>query len=188
LSGDLSATPDKLISESPKLQETLNIIDSIKLKGEKVIIFTKLRNMQSILRRVIYYKYKIDPIVINGQTKENRNVLISNFSNIDGFNIIVLSPKAAGVGLNITAANHVIHYTRDWNPAVEKQATDRTFRIGQKKDVKVYYPIVGKEAFETVEEKLDKLLEKKKALIDQVVVSKEQFKELDNDMMEILFE
>ena len=105
----------------------------------------------------------------NARTQKNRPCaflvplgMIDQFNASEGFNTIILSPKAAGVGLNITSANHVIHYTREWNPAIESQATDRIYRIGQKKDVKVYYPIVryGNDGI-IVEEKQDLPLNKK---------------------------
>ena len=77
---------------------------------------------------------------------------------------MILSPDAAGVGLNITGANHVIHYTRLWNPAKENQATDRVHRIGQTRPVTVYYPIIVGDGFHSVEERLDELLTEKKEL------------------------
>ncbi|WP_250160085.1 helicase-related protein [Caloranaerobacter azorensis] len=85
--------------------------------------------------------------------------------------MLILSPRASGVGLNIVGANHVIHYTREWNPAIEKQATDRVYRIGQEKDVFVYYPICTSSLGVTVEERLDGLLEDKKKLFKDVIIS-----------------
>jgi len=81
----------------------------------------------------------------------------------------ILGHQVAGVGLNITAANHVIHYTRPWNPAKENQATDRTHRIGQSKPVHIYYPIVTNDRFTTVEERLDELLRSKEDLARDVL-------------------
>jgi SNF2 family DNA or RNA helicase len=78
--------------------------------------------------------------------------------------VILLSPLAVGFGVNIQAANHVIHFTRSWNPAREDQATDRSYRIGQTRDVFVYYPVVVAEDFVTFDEKLDQLLESKRKL------------------------
>lgn len=96
--------------------------------------------------------------------------MIREFSQTPGFDVMILSPRAAGVGLNIVAANHVIHYSREWNPAVENQATDRAYRIGQTKPVYVYYPIMEGEQFETVEERLDVLLRDKRELMKSVII------------------
>ena len=87
-----------------------------------------------------------------------------------GAGAIILSPKAAGVGLTITAANHVIHYTREWNPAVENQATDRAYRIGQKRPVSVYYPVLASDSFLSADERLDQLLDSKRDLMKRVII------------------
>ena len=79
-------------------------------------------------------------------------------------------PRAASVGLNIVAANHVIHYTREWNPAIENQATDRCYRIGQLRPVKVYYPVMKSPIFISAEERLDELLTSKRKLMRNVIV------------------
>ena len=144
-----------LINESNKLAYIEEILMNIKEKNEKVIIFTKYKKMQRILSIVINKWFGYAPKVINGEsnTSVRRNVL-KEFQESKGFKIIILSPEAAGVGLNITEANHVIHYTRHWNPAKEEQATDRAYRIGQKKDVFVYYPIVS---FNNSSEKVNEL-------------------------------
>jgi len=154
----------------PKLLETIKIIKSIKEVNEKVIIFTEFRKMQVILRKEILMTFGIDASVING-TSGHRQSIVDEFNQKTGFDVLILSPKAAGTGLTITSANHVIHYTRWWNPAVENQATDRVYRIGQERDVHVYYPIVtGADNNKTVEEVIDELLEDKKALAENVIV------------------
>lgn len=133
-----------LLEESYKLESVKKILDIVKAKDEKAIIFTKYRKMQRILSIVLKEWYGFIPIIINGDnSSELRRKLLDNYRQMPGFNVIILSPEAAGVGLNIIEANHVIHYTRHWNPAKEEQATDRTYRIGQKKDVFVYYPLVA---------------------------------------------
>src|SRR5699024_6790625 len=145
----------------PKLLETIKIIKSIKEVNEKVIIFTEFRKMQVILRKEILMTFGIDASVING-TSGHRQSIVDEFNQKTGFDVLISSPKAAGTGLTITSANHVIHYTRWWNPAVENQATDRVYRIGQERDVHVYYPIVtGADNNKTVEEVIDELLEDK---------------------------
>ena len=88
---------------------------------------------------------------------------------MNGFNVIILSTVAVGFGVNIQKANHVIHYTRSWNPAKEDQATDRAYRIGQDKEVYVYYPSIAATDFETFEIKLDKLLSSKRSLADDML-------------------
>lgn len=145
-----NGTVQEMINQCPKLMKTLELIEAIKQKNEKVIIFTRYHKMQAILRKVIFHIFNIDAKIINGTNTTNRAEEIEMFQTQPGFNVIILSPKSAGVGLNITAANHVIHYTREWNPAVENQATDRAYRRGQEKDVYVYYPVVCADEFITV--------------------------------------
>ena len=117
-------------------------------------------------------KYGISVQVIDGNTK-NRQLVVKRFNSEPGFGIMLLSPKAAGVGLTITSANHVVHYTRWWNPAVENQATDRAYRIGQTKDVFVYHLITtDRNSFPqgTVEELMNELLENKSELAENIIV------------------
>ncbi|MYL35844.1 hypothetical protein GLW05_19925 [Pontibacillus yanchengensis] len=165
----------------PKLDHTLKKVEEIRQKNEKVLIFTEYREMQAILKLAIINEFSIIPMIINGST-DSRQALVDQFNKMPGFDVMILSPKAAGTGLTITSANHVIHYTRWWNPAVENQATDRVYRIGQEKDVHVYYPIVtGAGQGRTVEEIVDKLLTDKKALAENVIVPSK-----DLDMEEVL--
>lgn len=101
------------------------------------------------------------PDVINGDTSadatnlNNRQARIRKFQDRLGFGVIILSPVPVGFGVNIQAANHVIHFSRTWNPAKEDQATDRAYRISQTKDVHVYYPTVVAEDFQTFDEKMN---------------------------------
>lgn len=170
LLGDPILDTNMLLNESPKLQETISILEKIKGMNEKAIVFTKIRKMQSILRLVIFQKLGVNAQVINGEVHEGRMRIIDEFSRVSGFNVLILSPRAAGVGLNITEANHVIHYSREWNPAIERQATDRVYRIGQKRNVNVYYPICTSQHFTTAEVRLNDLLEKKKELMKRVII------------------
>ena len=160
----------QMISDSGKHVKTLQILAEIQSKGEKALIFTRYRGMQQILRLAIYHQFQQRPLIINGTISENRMDIIRSFSNAIGFNVMILSPKAAGVGLNITAANHVIHYTREWNPAIENQATDRVYRIGQQKPVHVYYPTCVLENAVTIDEKLSQLLHDKRELMRKVII------------------
>jgi Holliday junction resolvase len=137
----------------------------IKANGEKAIIFCEFRDLQRTLQRAIAERFGFTPDVINGDTStasanaNNRQKRIKAFQQKSGFGAIILSPLAVGFGVNIQAANHVIHFSRTWNPAKEDQATDRAYRIGQIKDVYVYCPVVVADDFVTFDAKLDKLLE-----------------------------
>ena len=161
---------EQLIRESPKLQWTVDKLAEIFEANEKVILFTKFKRMQSILRLVILKRFGLDAKIINGEITGNRLDIINQFSAQLGAGAIILSPRAAGVGLTITAANHVIHYSREWNPAVENQATDRAYRIGQTKAVNVYYPVLHANHFITAEERLDELLRGKRELMKNVII------------------
>ncbi|WP_419392701.1 DEAD/DEAH box helicase [Cytobacillus praedii] len=158
--------------EIPKLEKLMEIIDNVRNRDEKILIFTEFRKLHSILKRLFMQKYGISVPVIDGDTK-NRQGVVKIFNETPGFGILLLSQKAAGVGLTITSANHVVHYTRWWNPAVENQATDRAYRIGQTKDVFVYQIItIDKENFPngTVEELMHQLLEDKRELAENVII------------------
>ncbi len=154
---------------SPKMNWLVQQLHIIKLKQEKVIIFTDLRIMQIAIKEFINLEFGLKSVfVIHGDTK-NRQDDIDKFSKVDGFNIIILSPLAAGCGLNIVAANHVIHFTRTWNPAKEAQANDRAYRIGQEKEVYIYTPTVISDEFITFEAKLAQLMANKMELSDEVL-------------------
>jgi hypothetical protein len=161
---------DTYQKRSPKLYWLLNQLVEIRKRGEKVIVFCEFRGMQRRLRHYIRESIGILPDVINGDTaassssKNSRQKRLSEFQGKPGFGVIILSPLAVGFGVNIQAANHVIHYTRTWNPAKEDQATDRAYRIGQTKDVSVYYPVVTAPDFTTFDVKLDQLLDYKREL------------------------
>ncbi len=157
------------VDRVPKLAETMKLLKEIKEKQEKVLIFTFYKKMQLILKKSIMMEFGINPEIINGET-QGRQDIVDMFNHSPGFNVMILSQQAAGVGLNIVGANHVIHYTRWWNPAVENQATDRVYRIGQKKNVYVYYPIVKGEAGESMEQMLDSLIRDKEDLAERVLV------------------
>ena len=153
----------------PKMQSVIEILGEVKQLNEKAIIFTDFKKVQRGLQDIIREKFEIWPDIVNGEITNNRQQIIDIFSQKDGFNVIILGHQVAGVGLNITSANHVIHYTRPWNPAKENQATDRAHRIGQSKPVKVYYPIVKDERFKTVDERLAELIESKSELARDVL-------------------
>lgn len=156
--------------KAPKLDWLLTQLGAIKQRGEKAIVFCEFRNIQRLLQHYIEEVFGLRADIINGDTSAaasndaSRQKRIRAFQAAPGFGVIILSPIAVGFGVNIQGANHVIHYTRTWNPAKEDQATDRSYRIGQTKDVFVYYPVVRADDFSTFDVKLDQLLERKRGL------------------------
>ncbi|MCB9665824.1 MAG: DEAD/DEAH box helicase [Alphaproteobacteria bacterium] len=149
----------------PKLAQTVSILEQVRARGEKAIVFARWLALQDLLADVLYDRFGLRVAVLNGSVPSaQRQAIVDRFSRGSGFDVLVLAARACGVGLNITAANHVIHYTREWNPAIEAQATDRAYRIGQTRDVHVYLPIVHDEAFTTVEQTLAQLLASKETL------------------------
>ena len=160
---------------APKLDWLLTKLEEIRQRGEKAIIFCEFRAIQRLLRHYIEETFGYAPDIINGDTAasashiSSRQKRIKAFQAKPGFGIIILSPLAVGFGVNIQAANHVIHYTRTWNPAKEDQATDRAYRIGQSKDVYVYCPVVIADDFVTFDQKLNQLLEYKRGLANDML-------------------
>ena len=164
-------SPNELLSDAPKLGQTMEILATIRNLGEKAVIYTRYRIMQRILQAAIRGGFGFSPSVLNGEvTGPNRHRIVEAFNRGSGFDAMILSPEAAGVGLNITGATHVIHYTRLWNPAKENQATDRVHRIGQEHPVAVHYPVVVGDGFKSVEEHLHDLLQEKLRLARNVLV------------------
>lgn len=139
----------KVLGRSGKLNWLLECLDRIRKQEEKALIFCVQKKLQEALALHLGKIYDIFVPVINGDTKatsrnapeKTRHGLIQRFSDQPGFSVCVLSPIATGAGLNIQAANHVIHMERHWNPAKEDQATDRVYRIGQAREVFVYLPL-----------------------------------------------
>lgn len=169
---------EKLVNESPKmgwLVQQLKTLAAATHEAHKVIVFCEFRELQLQLQRVVAAFFGIAASIVNGETSadplayQNRQQLIDAFQAKDGFNVIILSPLAVGFGVNIQAANHVIHFTRTWNPAKEDQATARAYRIGQKRTVHVYYPGVVHGDFMTFDVKLDHLLSGKRSLADDIL-------------------
>lgn len=162
-------------TRAPKIDWLLGELANIQQAGEKVIVFCEFRNIQRLLQHYIEEQFGFRPDIINGDTAasashaQSRQKRIRAFQERPGFGVIILSPVAVGFGVNIQAANHVVHYTRTWNPAKEDQATDRAYRIGQTKDVYVYYPVVYAEDFTTFDVKLDRLLESKRELANDML-------------------
>jgi SNF2 family DNA or RNA helicase len=145
LDARLHADVDTALRESPKTLATLDILDDIRSRGEKALVFTQWVEMQNLLAAIFRRHLGLKRVnILNGDPKRRSRAqeIIRDFSSSPGFDVLILSPLAAGVGLTITAANHVIHYGRWWNPAKEDQATDRAYRIGQTKEVHVHYPLL----------------------------------------------
>lgn len=162
-------------SKAPKLNWLLLTLTAIKEKGEKAIVFCEFREIQRLLQYYIEMEFGLRPDIINGDVSasashtQSRQKRIKSFQDRAGFGVIILSPVAVGFGVNIQKANHVIHYTRTWNPAKEDQATDRAYRIGQEKPVYVYYPVVSAQDFTTFDVKLDQLLTYKRKLAEDML-------------------
>jgi SNF2 family DNA or RNA helicase len=138
-------SPQTLIQRSSKLQIVKPILEEVRYKQEKAIIFTRSIKMQQILCKVLRYWFEMEVKVVNGRISDlrKRTDIIDGFRKKKGYNVIILSPDVAGFGLTLTEANHVIHYSRLWNPAREDQSTDRVYRIGQDKEVTVHYPMLS---------------------------------------------
>ncbi len=152
--------------ESGKLQMLIDLLKSIQEQGEKTIIFTQFTEMGKLLQSSIEKELGICPNFYHGGCSQSqRNRMVKDFQENPESKILILSLKAAGTGLNLTAASQVIHYDLWWNPAIEAQATDRAFRIGQTKNVQVHRFITKG----TFEEKINALLESKKAIAELTV-------------------
>ncbi len=177
---------ESYVSESARLASCFLLLDKIKIAGEKALLFVESIAMQEWLAFYLREKYKLErsPGRIFGDTSaDRRTAIVERFqASPEGvFDVLILSPKAAGVGLTLTAATHVIHLTRWWNPAVEDQCTDRAYRIGQTKNVNVYYlqavhPLYGEGSFDCI---LDQLLSTKRALSSGMLMPTETGDELD---------
>jgi len=150
--------------------------------GDKALIFTQFKEMgdrlQVHLNEVLGFE---PPFLHGGSSRDQRDEMVRSFQeDADGARVMILSLKAGGVGLNLTAATHVFHFDRWWNPAVEDQATDRTYRIGQTRNVQVHKMIT----MGTLEEKIDAMLESKRDLADRVVGTGEGWlTELDDEAL-----
>ena len=156
---------------SGKMEKCLDLVQSILDNGEKTLIFTQYKEMGDILCKVIAQECNTEPLFFHGSlTVSQREDLIDRFQNNDDSKVMILSLKAGGTGLNLTSATNVIHYDLWWNPAVEDQATDRTYRIGQDKNVMVHRMIT----LGTFEEKIDEMLKSKKELADLAVYEGEK--------------
>lgn len=176
--------PTHLLERSTKLEKLSDLVDAVLDQGESCLIFTQYIQMGEIIRSHLKKKFKIEVPFLNGSIpKAQRDTMIERFQNRE-FPVFLLSLKAGGTGLNLTAANHVVHYDRWWNPAVENQATDRAYRIGQNRFVHVHKLI----STGTLEEKIDAMLEKKQSLNEQIIQSENWLTELTTNELHDLIQ
>ena len=184
---------EKYIAQSARLIATFEILDNVYKQQEKALIFIEYRswNSPNYLPLLIKKRYnlKTSPMVINGEISgPERQAAVDKFQEDGGFDVMLVSPKAGGVGITLTKANHVIHLSRWWNPAVEDQCTDRAYRMGQKKDVYVYYPMarhpsLGDKSFDLV---LNKMLERKRDTSNSLLAPQNIMKN-EEDLLKSLF-
>jgi len=141
---DCDGNHQAFIDASARLKDTVRILDTVASRGEKALVFVEAVALQGVLAELLQRRYSLaaPPIIVNGSVEgSKRKSRVDTFQASSGFDAMILSPRAAGVGLTIVEANHVIHLSRWWNPAVEDQATDRVYRIGQRRPVHVYTPL-----------------------------------------------
>ncbi|MFC5451394.1 DEAD/DEAH box helicase [Paenibacillus aestuarii] len=176
---------EAFISRSAKLERLIAMVDELRDEGDSCLIFTQYVGMGRMLADILQAQRDEPVLFLNGSVpKTERDKMIDRFQSGSGPGIFVLSLKAGGVGLNLTAANHVFHFDRWWNPAVENQATDRAYRMGQKRNVQVHKFI----SFGTLEEKIDEMLESKMSLSENVISTSEGWiTELSNEELRDLF-
>lgn len=169
------------IEQSGKMQMLEEILISIGEVAEKSLIFTQYTEMGEIISRLLEERFESKvPFLHGGLSRKARDEMVNDFQNLFQSNILIVSLKAGGTGLNLTAANHVIHYDLWWNPAVEAQATDRAYRIGQERNVMVYRLL----STGTFEERIDEMIQSKKELANLTISSGESWiTEFNNDQL-----
>ncbi|MFT7580106.1 MAG: superfamily II DNA or RNA helicase [Myxococcota bacterium] len=171
-------------NRSGKLVRFLELFSEVQESDGHALIFTQYREMGKILKRVLAVRAGEEiPFLHGGLSRMQRERMVKDFQSPNGPAAMVVSLRAGGTGLNLTRANHVFHYDRWWNPAVEDQATDRAFRIGQTRDVTVHRMV----SQGTMEEQIHQLLEDKRSLADRVVSAGETWlSEVDDDTLRSL--
>ena len=167
---------------SGKCIRLLEILEEMLAEGDQALIFTQFRQMGGILAAMIRHHLQREVLFLHGGTPQAQRVqIVEQFQRADGRSpIMIISLKAGGVGLNLTAATHVFHFDRWWNPAVENQATDRAYRIGQTRTVQVHKFVVKG----TLEERIDQMIEQKTELAEKIIGSGESWlTELDTTQL-----
>lgn len=178
---DLRVTDPKQVST--KYELLCELLEEIVASEEKSIIFTSFNKMNDLLVDDLKNRFNIYTNCINGATRvEDRQNIIDEFSNIKGPAVLVLNPKAAGTGLNITAANHVIHYNLEWNPALEDQASARAYRRGQEKTVFIHRLFY----VNTIEEVINERIQLKRDLSDAAVIGNQGESNNSKDLLRAL--
>jgi SNF2 family DNA or RNA helicase len=170
-----------LSDRSGKLARLEGMMEEVLSVDERALVFTQYTEMGTLLQQYLEERFGAVLFLYGGTPAERRDRMVARFQDeVHGPSIFILSLRAGGLGLNLTRANHVFHFDRWWNPAVEDQATDRAFRIGQTKDVWAHKFI----CMGTLEERIDDLIESKKALAESVIGTGEAWlTELDTDQL-----
>ncbi len=170
-----------VVGRSGKVNRLTEMMEEVIAVGDSALVFTQFVEMGELLQKHITEHLKADVLFLHGRTTAaQRERMVQNFQAAETPTIFLLSLRAGGSGLNLTRANHVFHFDRWWNPAVENQATDRAFRIGQRRDVQVHKFVVAG----TLEEHIQELLDEKQNLADAIVGSGEQWlSELNTDQL-----
>ncbi len=173
----------EMLSRSEKLERIVSLASDIANNQEQCLIFTQYIGMGHLLQHCLSELYDIDvPFLTGSMPKQQRDYFVESFQKGE-FPIFILSLKAGGTGLNLTAANHVLHADRWWNPAVENQATDRAYRIGQTQFVHVHKFITRG----TIEEKIDEVINQKQHLNNELIQGDQWVTELSNkELQELL--
>jgi SNF2 family DNA or RNA helicase len=176
----------RLSGRSGKLTRLEEMLEEALAEGDKALVFTQFAEMGAMLQNHLRETLGCETLFLHGGTaKKQRDAMIQRFqSRRRGPPLFVLSLKAGGLGINLTEANHVFHFDRWWNPAVENQATDRAFRIGQRRNVQVHkFVCLG-----TMEERIDEMTERKKELAASIVGTGETWlTEMSTDQLKELF-
>jgi superfamily II DNA or RNA helicase len=185
----LPASPDDdWVQKSNKLSRLVAMVDEVLAENQRCIIFTQYVRMGRTIESILQQRLgRAVSFLHGGLGKEERDRMVARFQSSDGedaLQVLILSLKAGGIGLNLTAATHVFHFDRWWNPAVENQATDRAYRIGQSKQVQVHKFV----ALGTLEERIHEMIERKKALSEHIVGAGESWiTEMSTDEIRALF-
>jgi SNF2 family DNA or RNA helicase len=158
--------PTEDSNRSGKLQRLHDLLDEVLAEGDRLLLFSQFTEMAGLLKKYIQEQFGVPTLYLHGGLPaKKRAALVERFQSDDGPPVFILSLRAGGTGLNLTRANHVFHFDRWWNPAVEDQATDRAFRIGQTKNVLVHkFVCLG-----TLEERIDEMIQDKRALAGSIV-------------------
>jgi SNF2 family DNA or RNA helicase len=160
--GDSSALPGR----SGKLNRITEMLEEVLAEDDSALVFTQFAEMGGMLKIHFQKVFGQEALFLHGGVpQKQRDQMVMRFSEKNGPKIFILSLRAGGVGLNLTRASHVFHFDRWWNPAVENQATDRAFRIGQTKNVQVHKFLCDG----TLEERIDEMIEDKKALAENII-------------------